>query len=60
MVTQFLWPTKKQEKEDEMLVMSIDCMDQNEDFDTKRKTPNKLQLDSINNEQQFMTGMSIG
>ena len=40
--------------------MSIDCMDQNEDFDTKRKTPNKLQLDSINNEQQFKTGMSIG
>ena len=27
-VTQFLWPTKKQEKEDEMLGMSIDRMDQ--------------------------------
>ena len=28
-VTQFLWPTKKQEKEDEMLDINIDRLDQN-------------------------------
>ena len=60
MVTQFLWPTKKQEKEDEMLDMNIDHLDQGYDFDTKRKDPNKLQLESINDEQQFLTKMSIG
>lgn len=34
LVTQFLWPTKKQEKEDEMLDINIDRMDQNLDFET--------------------------